>query len=328
MCVRNALATRSSVVVAKTLLVHLLVLLVLLLHRLLLLLALLLLHLLHLLHRLFRLLALLLGHLRLHLLALLLRQDALDGVHDRLRLALNLDVHRAPHVFVRKHGLADRLRDQPHVEPPRGGLPDRQRTPVHGDEPFRQDVLAPLLVQLEHHAPVILGVLLLDDGRLGVDVPRHGVAADLVAHSRAPLVVHGRPRHELAEVRGAQRLHDQVEARGVALGLYHGEARAVARDARADEDPIQSLGGKLELQTREVADVVEGNDLRGALHEAGKERGRDAAPEARARGSAHRAGLDSSAAARALEPAREGGSFRGCGGERHLVCPRITPGSA
>ena len=71
--------------------------------------------------------------------------------------------------------------------------------------------------------------------------------------------------------------------------------------------PSSVFGGKLELQPREVADVVEGDHLRGALHETGKQRGRGDDAGASTRGKRPQgddAGLERGAAARAPEPAR------------------------
>ena len=49
--------------------------------------------------------------------------------------------------------------------------------------------------------------------------------------------------------------------------LHHRQTGAVARHAGADEYPIQGVGGKLQLQTGEIAHVIEGDDLRGTLHQ-------------------------------------------------------------
>jgi hypothetical protein len=144
----------------------------------------------------------------------------------------------------------------------------RRQARVHPQTRLWQNVLHKLLRHFEHKLAVGRRVLHRRNGRRGVHVAGHVVAAHLVPNARGALIVANAADAQAPQVGGAQRLHDEVEAQLVAVLLRHRQARAVDGNGRADGDARCAASRKGGAQRRKLGLPVKRRHRRLALHDA------------------------------------------------------------
>ncbi|MEY3853795.1 MAG: hypothetical protein RI910_2775 [Verrucomicrobiota bacterium] len=153
------------------------------------------------------------------------------------------------------------MRDDPDAKAAGDEVGHGEGHPVDRDATFADHVTQDVLGGLDIEAPI--GAVLSEEDDLSavVDMARHEVSAHPVGGQQAGLKVDHRAWLEVAEVGQAERLGEQVEAGAVALGIDHGQAAAVGRDAVAglgggEQGVREGQAGAVLLAGRDVDDLA------------------------------------------------------------------------
>mmetsp|Transcript_31154 Transcript_31154/g.69262 ORF Transcript_31154/g.69262 Transcript_31154/m.69262 type:complete len:251 (-) Transcript_31154:2233-2985(-) len=175
------------------------------------------------------------------------------GVHDCLRLSLNLDVYGIPNALDPKDSDPQSLRDEVHTKPAIPYFPNCQAGAIHCDVTLWKDILHPPLVwKLEGDAPVVCSLLNFYNCGLCVYVARHVMSSNFITNTSRALKVHDGPIVKFSQVCCAKCLNHDVEAELGWFYLCDGEASSVNGDARAYLDAVCLPLRKLDDELRKV----------------------------------------------------------------------------